>query len=402
MSSATFAVQDSPLDRLILAIGTRMMPRHLRGRLRLTLPSGRVVEVGNGQSGVSAEIHLKSYRPVWASMRRASVGFAASYIDGHWDSPDIAALLRFYLQNRSQLDQASKPVFFSSVADRVWHLLRDNDRARARKNIEAHYDLGNDFYRLWLDGTMTYSAACFSSRDQTLEDAQHAKYAAVCDALELGAGQEILEIGCGWGGFAEAAAARSAKITGITLSAEQLVYARNRLGGKAELRLEDYRDTAGAFDGIASIEMIEAVGEAHWPRYFQVLADRLKPGGAAVLQAITIDERWFPQYRRSADFIQRYIFPGGMLPTRSAMKDNAARAGLDFEMVASFGHDYARTLDLWRRNFESSWDHIAALGFDEKFRRKWRFYLDYCKAGFLENAIDVGIYRFRKLTAANS
>ena len=402
MSSATFAVQDSPLDRLILAIGTRMMPRHLRGRLRLTLPSGRVVEVGNGQSGVSAEIHLKSYRPVWASMRRASVGFAASYIDGHWDSPDIAALLRFYLQNRSQLDQASKPVFFSSVADRIWHLLRDNDRARARKNIEAHYDLGNDFYRLWLDGTMTYSAACFSSRDQSLEDAQHAKYAAVCDALELSAGQEILEIGCGWGGFAEAAAARGAKITGITLSAEQLVYARNRLGGKAELRLEDYRDTAGAFDGIASIEMIEAVGEAHWPRYFQVLADRLKPGGAAVLQAITIDERWFPQYRRGADFIQRYIFPGGLLPTRGAMKDNAARTGLDFEMIASFGHDYARTLDLWRRNFESSWDHIAALGFDEKFRRKWRFYLDYCKAGFLENAIDVGIYRFRKPTAANS
>ena len=396
MTAELLSEREDRLSRLIVAIGRRLTPRAVRGHLVLELPSGRRLELGHASQQPTAELKLHNWQPVWKSMRRAAIGFCESYMDGDWDSPDPRHVLGFYLGNREGLDRAAKPVFFRSIADRMWHLLRNNSRRGSKRNIEAHYDLGNDFYRLWLDPSMTYSAAWFGNGAATLQEAQQHKYDLVLDSLDLKSGGSLLEIGCGWGGLAEAAVARGFDVTGITLSREQLAYAQARLPGQAEFRLQDYRDTRGSFDGIASIEMIEAVGEAHWPVYFRTLHDRLKPGAAAVVQAITIDEGLFPQYSAKADFIQRYIFPGGMLPTREVLVRQAVAAGLAFETVAVFGRDYARTLAHWRDAFEAAWPDIAAQGFDERFRRKWRLYLDYCEAGFAHDAIDVGIYRFRK------
>ena len=382
------------LTMLIFGIGRRLKPRRIRGHLVVTLPSGRTIELGQASHGPSAELHLKSWQPVWAAIRRADVGFCESYIDGEWDSPDPSRLFGFYVQNRYNRDAGA--FRFRNLADKVWHMLRDNNPAGAKRNIEAHYDLGNDFYRQWLDGSMTYSAAWFGNGATELEAAQIAKYHLVLDTLDLVPGNQLLEIGCGWGGLAKEALARGAQVTGITLSQEQHRYASERLGDGADIRLQDYRDTSGTFDRIASIEMIEAVGEAHWPVYFQMLHDRLRPGGIAAIQAITINDQVFPIYRKGVDFIQRHIFPGGMLPTAGILQSQAQAAGLSFETIACFGRDYARTLSMWRENFEKSWPAIAGLGFDSRFRRKWRLYLDYCEAGFRDGVIDVGVYRFAK------
>lgn len=396
MTAEALAVRDGLLARLIVAAGQKLVPRRVQGHLLLTLPSGRQFELGCISSGPSAEIHLKSWQPVWASVRRASVGFCESYVEGHWESPDPARVIGFYLQNRDSLDHAARPIFFRSAIDRFRHVLRNNSVKGSRRNIEAHYDLGNDFYRLWLDETMTYSSAWFGGGAVELAEAQRAKYRLVIDTLGLRPGHSLLEIGCGWGGLAEEATRLGAAVTGITLSTEQLVHTRARLGDDADIRLQDYREVEGSFDRIASIEMIEAVWETHWGQYFDVLSRRLKPGGVAVLQAITIDERHFDGYRAGADFIQRHIFPGGMLPTREVIRKQTRAAGLDCEHVIGFGHDYARTLAMWRAAFEAQWPAIANLGFDERFHRKWRLYLDYCEAGFRHNAIDVGLFRLTK------
>ena len=396
MTSQSLESREALLGRLIHAIGEKLVPEQLAGGMLLVTPSGKEHRIGFTHPGMSCELRLRNWRPVYTAIRRGAVGFAESYMAGDLDSPDITAVLRFYLQNRDTLDRAGKPVFFKSLIDKLYHLLRANTRAGAKRNISAHYDLGNAFYELWLDRTMSYSSAIFRSEEESLEASQIAKYDAVLSALELKAPGRILEIGCGWGGFAEVAADRGHRVTGLTISKEQLDFARNRLGQRAELRFEDYRDSTGEYDGIASIEMIEAVGESNWPSYFRVLRDRLKPGAAAAVQAITIGERFYPGYRAATDFIQRYIFPGGMLPTKAILAEQAARAGLTFETVSCFGQDYARTLRLWRDRFEANWTAISALGFDETFRRRWRYYLCYCEAGFAEAAIDVGIYRFRR------
>jgi cyclopropane-fatty-acyl-phospholipid synthase len=283
----------------------------------------------------------------------------------------------------------------------VYHRSRSNTRAGSRANISAHYDLGNAFYRLWLDPSMTYSSALYASPHQSLETAQHAKCDRILDALELQSGQRLLEIGCGWGHFAMRAAERGAQVTGLTLSQEQLQEAqslaeRSGQNERTEFRLQDYRDTTETYDRIASVEMIEAVGEENWPDYFKTLHDRLTAGGTAVLQAITIDEAIYDTYRAKADFIQRYIFPGGTLPTHALIEQHAQAAGLTFETVELFGASYAKTLAEWRRNFHAAWPEIAKLGFDERFKRMWDYYLAYCEAGFERGTCDVGIYRLRK------
>ena len=396
MTSHTLQAREGLLGQLIAAAGRRLLPHHIEGGITVMLPSGKQHRIGYAEPGIQCDLQLRSYRPLWAAMRRGALGFAESLMSGDVESSDITAVLRFYLRNRDALNQAARPVFFKSLGDRIFHLLRANTKTGARRNISAHYDLGNEFYALWLDGTMSYSSALFSGQAQSLEAAQLAKYDLVLKALELAAPSRILEIGCGWGGFAERAAECGHHVTGLTISREQLDYARARLGERADIRFQDYRDTEEAFDAIASIEMIEAVGEANWPVYFKTLHDRLKPGGTAAVQAITIDEPHYARYRRKADFIQRYIFPGGMLPTRSILAEQAARAGLTFETVKTFGQDYARTLHMWRERFDASWAAVARLGFDEAFRRRWHYYLCYCEAGFLEGAIDVGVYRFRR------
>ena len=284
---------------------------------------------------------------------------------------------------------------------RLRHLFNRNSRAGSRRNIHAHYDIGNDFYRLWLDPSMTYSSAWFNQPEATLQQAQHAKYERIVEQLRIGADSRVLEIGCGWGGFAELAASRGAHVTGLTLSTEQRDFAEQRLlvaglGKQVDLRLQDDRETEGQFDAIASIEMFEAVGEAYWDSYFACLAQRLKSSARACVQTITIADELFARYRKGTDFIQQYIFPGGMLPSPSAFRAGAARHGLRMVDEFAFGADYGRTLATWQRNFEAQQQAVLAQGFDQQFIRTWAFYLAYCKAGFRAKSIDLFQFTLEK------
>jgi cyclopropane-fatty-acyl-phospholipid synthase len=386
-------------DLIVRALSAALSGEQVTGRLRLTLPSGRTEVFG--RDGPEAAIVFGSFEPFWRGLTRGALGVTESYLDGSIDTPDLGAALRFCLTNTTSLASIGGGILRTRLIDRLWHWRRANTKAGSRRNIAAHYDLGNDFYRLWLDPSMTYSSALYAPGADSLEAAQAAKNAAIIHALDLNPADRVLEIGCGWGGFIEAAARQGAQVTGITLSKEQLAWAERRiaqagLSDRAAIRFEDYRDCAGTYDKIASIEMIEAVGEANWPAYFKTLHDRLRPGGCAVLQAITVDERHFEAYRREPDFIQRYIFPGGMLPTIGVMETQAAQSCLSFEVVERFGGGYARTLAAWRDAFESNWPHIAAQGFDDRFRRMWIYYLTYCEVGFENGDIDVGLYRLRR------
>jgi cyclopropane-fatty-acyl-phospholipid synthase len=397
-------MSEGVLGNLILAVGRRVFPKQLKGSLELTLPSGRVVMIGQKGSGFDAELKLKNFSVVWASMKRGQLGFFERYMAGDLESRDVTALFRFYLQNRSVLDDASTGFFSTSWFDKIWHWKRDNNRKGSKENIAAHYDLGNAFYETWLDDTMSYSSAVFDGTGNSLEAAQRRKIHKVMEAAEVEPGKSYLEIGCGWGGVAEETGKAGAHLRGITLSKEQLAFAqarmkRQKLEDKTELVFEDYRDTKGLFDGIMSVEMIEAVGEAHWPAYFRTLFERLKPGGVAAIQGITIREDNYAAYRSGVDFIQRYIFPGGMLLTKDIMREQTQKAGLMFERMECFGQSYARTLAMWRDRFEAAWPRIAPMGFDERFRRMWNLYLCYCEAGFAEGVIDVGIYKLRKPAA---
>lgn len=385
----------------------RMAGRIRRGELTLRLPDGRTMCVGDPAQGPRADLTLLDASAARRLLLGGGIGMAEAYGDGLWRSSDLPALIELAIRNEGELSGNSKRnvlkgTLAAALANRLFHRSHANSRRGSRRNIAFHYDLGNDFYRLWLDPGMTYSSALYEREGQTLEDAQDAKIARVAEMLQLRPGDRVLEIGCGWGGMAEHLAGRfGVSVTGLTLSAEQLAFARGRvdragLADRVDLRLTDYRDAGGSFDRIVSIEMIEAVGEEHWPRYFATLRDRLLPGGAAVVQAITIDDARFPSYRRRCDFIQRHIFPGGLLPCPSALRAEAARAGLVVEHVETFGASYARTCANWRRRFLEAGPQVAALGFDERFRRLWDYYLAYCEAGFRAGTIDVGLWRFRK------
>ncbi len=394
-------MREGIFGNLVLAVARRLLPKNIVGLLNITLPSGRVIAFGNDTNGVTADLKLRNFSVIWASIRRAQLGFFERYLAGDVESSDPTKLFKFYIQNRDGLDQASTGVFFASLFDKLWHTKRENTRQGSRQNIAEHYDLGNDFYKLWLDDTMSYSSAIFDATTNSLESAQRLKLQHVMDAAEVKPGKDILEIGCGWGGFAESAGQAGARVHGITLSREQLSFAQARiqragLDQSCTFQFEDYRDTRGQFDSIASVEMIEAVGEAHWPSYFRTLFDRLKPGGVAAVQGITIMERNFEAYRNGVDFIQRYIFPGGMLLTKDVMREQAARAGLMLEKIECFGQSYAQTVKMWHERFEAAWPQISKQGFDERFRRMWKLYLCYCEAGFAEGIIDVGIYKLRK------
>ena len=393
-------MRQAMIEKLLVSLAGRFLPKAFKGRLDLTLPSGQVLTLGGTEPGERADLTLRNFKVLWASLRRAQLGFFERYLAGDLESKNPTAMFRFYLQNRNGLDQASS-LFSASVFDKIWHRLRDNTHQGSRDNISAHYDLGNEFYKQWLDDTMTYSSAVFDSKTNSLEAAQKLKYQKVMEIAEVRPGSKVLEIGCGWGGFAETAAKAGASLRGISLSKEQLAFANERmkrggLASKAELVFEDYRDTKGEFDAIASIEMIEAVGEPHWPAYFSTLFNRLKPGGTAAIQGITISEENYASYRSGVDFIQRYIFPGGMLLTKDLMRDQTRKAGLLLEKFECFGLSYAETLRQWRIRFEAAWPRIAPLGFDERFRKLWTLYLCYCEAGFAEGVIDVGIYKLRK------
>jgi len=378
----------------------RMLSRVEHGTLKLECPDGKLLKFGNEDPTVT--LSLKSWEPFLAAIRSGDIGFAESYLQGEWQTDNLAKLIELFIHNRNALESAIYGSWWGSLLYRLKHLFNRNSRAGSRRNIHAHYDIGNSFYTLWLDPSMTYSSALFAQPDFTLQQAQHAKYERIFSEINVGAGSQVLEIGCGWGGFAELAAKKGAHVTGLTLSTEQLDFAQKRfqyagVSEKTELRLQDYRDTEGEFDGIASIEMFEAVGEEYWESYFACIAKNLKTGGRACVQTITIADDLFERYRKGTDFIQQYIFPGGMLPSPSIFRAHALRHGLSVVNELAFGVDYARTLSLWDLAFEKALPAIQAQGFDERFIRTWKFYLAYCEAGFRARSIDLFQFTLQKI-----
>ncbi len=372
----------------------KLLSRLKHGCLEIVTPEGECLRFGEANAH-PARMVLTNWGVCSRALKSGDIGFAESYIAGEWSTPDLFSLLSVFLLNRNEVEAVIYGSFWGSLAYRIKHWFNRNTKAQAKKNIHAHYDLGNPFYQLWLDPSMTYSSALFNGdTSQSLEQAQHAKYQAMVDWIGAVPGTSILEIGCGWGGFAERAARAGARVTGLTLSTEQLAYAQARLdqqglGGLSEFRLQDYRDCQGQFDGIASIEMFEAVGEEYWPSYFECVAGNLKPGGRAAVQTIVIADKLFDRYRKSTDFIQQYIFPGGMLPSISVFTQQAERVGLRVHSMKAFGLDYARTLRLWRDRFMHQLDAVKGQGFDEPFIKTWEFYLAYCEAGFAHHNTDV-------------
>lgn len=368
------------------------------GALIIELPGGQQVRVGQG--GVVSHLRVRDHAVFGAVLARGDIGLAEAWMDELWECDDLAATLGLLASNRAVLQRAIYGNPLRLLAARMWHLLRANTRSGSRRNIEAHYDLGNSFYSLWLDETMTYSAAVFESQDERLAEAQHRKYRRILDRLGARPGQTILEIGCGWGGFAEIAAHEyGCHVHGLTLSPAQQEYAEQRAQwsgflDRACFELRDYRDIKGQYDHVVSIEMIEAVGEGYWPLFFARVADLLKPGGRCVIQSITIADELFARYRRGTDFIQRYIFPGGMLPSPAQIQRHAAAAGLIDGGDFAFGRDYARTLRQWHAAFNAHEPEVREQGYSMRFIRMWRFYLAYCEAGFMAGDIDVHQYEF--------
>ena len=390
--------------RTVLQLLTRL--RH--GCLSVRLPDGSMRRFGQGQTP-TASLHLNDWQVCSAALKSGDIGFAEGYIDGHWSSPDLAALLRLFIANRREVEDVIYGTWLGRLFYRVRHLLNRNTRGNSQKNIHAHYDLGNAFYELWLDGTMNYSSALYETPQASMQQAQLAKVRRALRMVDVKPGQRVLEIGCGWGALAEMATTEfDARLVGVTLSTEQLAWARARMSRcgvaeRADLRLQDYRDIGRdgladqSFDAICSIEMIEAVGREYWPTYFATVARLLKTGGRACIQSIVIDDEFFERYLQSTDFIQQYIFPGGCLPSPSAFRAQAEQAGLKVIDEFCFGQDYARTLQEWRQAFMAREQQVLALGFDRRFMRIWEFYLAYCEAAFAERNTDVVQYTLLKV-----
>lgn len=380
-------------------LALQLLERLQHGSLLVTFPDGQQASFGPGQ-GLHADITLHDWRCCDAALSSGDIGFAETFIDGGWTTSDLATLLDLFVINRNAIEDVVYGTWWGRLWYRLRHLLNHNSREGSRRNIHAHYDIGNAFYRLWLDASMTYSSALFPSGADSapmnsldLQAAQQAKYQRMLDELNVPPGASLLEVGCGWGGFAEFALRRDMSVTGLTLSTEQLDWARERCAAVAPdrvgLRLQDYRDCEGSFDGIVSIEMFEAVGERYWPAYFDSIKRNLKPGGRACIQTIVIDDALFKRYRRGTDFIQQYIFPGGMLPSPAVFREHVARAGLTVCNELAFGHDYALTLRMWRAKFLEHLDVVQAQGFDDAFVRTWLFYLCYCEAAFRHHNTNV-------------
>jgi cyclopropane-fatty-acyl-phospholipid synthase len=383
----------------------RLLGRIQGGTLDVQLPDGSQLHFGEAsEGGRRAALRLLSWDVCSAALKRGDIGFAESYIAGDWTTPDLVALLELFIANRDTIESMIYGTWWGGLAYRIKHLLNRNSRRGSAKNIHAHYDIGNPFYKLWLDETMNYSSALFEGDlQQPMAQAQHAKVRRALRECAVQPGQRVLEIGCGWGALAEKAAAEfGARVTGVTLSSEQLAWAQERLAAQglaaqADLRLQDYRDIADEpFDAICSIEMFEAVGREYWASYFKTVHDKLKPGGRACIQTITIRDELFERYVKTSDFIQQYIFPGGLLPSPSAFRAEAAKAGLAVCNELAFGPDYAETLRRWRVDFLSRDAQVRRLGFDTRFMRIWEFYLGYCEAAFATGNTNVMQFTLRR------
>ena len=413
-SSSTVSRVSASLSSLTLPGGTpaaartvlQLLTRLKRGSLHVQLPDGSDRHFGLGEAP-AANLRLHNWNVCSASLKSGDIGFAESFIAGDWTSHNLSDLLSVLIVNRKEVEDVIYGSWLGRFAYRIKHLLNRNTKTNSRKNIHAHYDLGNAFYGLWLDGTMNYSSGIFETPQTSMKDAQDAKVRRALTRAHVKPGDRVLEIGCGWGALAEMAATEfDASIVGVTLSTEQLTWANARMAragaaDKADLRLQDYRDIGKTsadepFDAICSIEMVEAVGRAYWPEYFQTVARLLKPGGHACVQSIVIADELFERYISSTDFIQQYIFPGGCLPCPKEFRAQARLAGLEVVDEFSFGQDYARTLKLWREQFMAQESRVLQLGFDKRFIRIWEFYLAYCEAAFVQANTDVVQYTLRK------
>jgi cyclopropane-fatty-acyl-phospholipid synthase len=372
------------------------------GRLDVDMPDGERFRFQGTRPGPQAHMIIRDLSFARRLAKGGELGIAEAFLSGEWDSPDLTQFLELFCVNQHVIARLLEGKPLVRLFQMARHWLNRNTRSGSRRNIHAHYDLGNSFYSAWLDKTMTYSSALFAGQTADLAAAQTAKYGALAKQIGLAPDHHVLEIGCGWGGFAEFAGREvGCRVTGLTISKEQFDFASKRiqaagLGDRVDIKMLDYRDETGTFDRIASIEMFEAVGEEYWPTYFQQLRDRLTPSGVAGLQVITIQDALFKSYRSELDFIRRYVFPGGMLPTPTIMRDMGARYGLNLSAERAFGLDYARTLSHWRDRFRSAWPQLIPLGFDEQFRRLWEYYLSYCEAGFRAGTIDVRQMIFAK------
>ncbi len=372
------------------------------GRLDMVLPDGRVFRTEGTKPGPVAELHIHNNDIFGRLIREGDLGFCEAYLDGWWSTPDLQAFMDLVHADNEEVYDGFLGMKLVRAYEMLRFWLQSNSKRQAKKNISYHYDLGNEFYGLWLDDTMTYSSAKFDTGQESLEAAQTLKYASMVDQMGAQPGDHVLEIGCGWGGFAEyAAKERGLKVTGLTISKEQHDYAVERmeragLSDRVEIKLQDYRDERGTYDGIASIEMFEAVGEKYWPVYFDTLRERLKPGRNATLQIITVQDRRWEIYKRGVDFIQKYIFPGGMLPAPKILRQQVDQAGLEVAGSIEFGESYSQTLRRWHETFDARWDDVAKLGFDDRFRRMWDFYLCSCAAAFRFGVTDVTQITVRK------
>jgi cyclopropane-fatty-acyl-phospholipid synthase len=381
----------------------KLLSKLQAGQLTLVTPSGQTLIFTGKNDGIAAEIKIHDWIVCKACLKSGDIGFAETFMSGHWDSPDIESLLRLFLINRQVIEKAIYGSWWGRLGYRIKHWLHKNSKEGSRKNIHAHYDIGNSFYSLWLDPSMTYSSAIFEQENMSLLDAQKTKYNKIISSTGVLPGERLLEIGCGWGGLMEAAKTKNIDIDCLTISQEQAHYAKERAEGldasfqsQSNIILKDYRDHNEQYDGVASIEMFEAVGQAYWPSYFEMVYRCLKPGKKACIQSIVIAEELFDKYQRSSDFIQQYVFPGGMLPTISLFKESAEKAGLIVETVYSFGSDYQKTLCMWHDKFNAALDEIKSQGFDDRFIRLWNLYLMYCAAGFAEKSTDVIQFTLKK------
>ena len=378
------------------ALLDKWLSRIEAGELRAVFPSNFQKVYSGGQVGPTADIKINSWKLVPRLLLSGDMGLAESFLSGEWETSNLTQLILLGDINERALGNAVTPSKFINLIEKLRHQRRDNSKRGSRRNIAAHYDLGNEFYSHWLDNSMSYSSALFTDFGEELEVGQNRKYQRLAKALKLKEGDQVLEIGCGWGGFAEIAAKDyKCNVVGITLSNEQAKFAQrrmqeNQLSNLVDIRIEDYRDVQGSFDKIVSIEMFEAVGEEHWRNYFETIKTRLKPGGLAGIQSITIANEFFETYKRRPDFIQKYIFPGGILPSEDKLNNAVSSAGLKILDDYYFGKSYAETLRRWQSTFEQKWDDLKNLGFDEKFQKMWRYYLSYCEAGFESGHINVG------------
>ena len=376
-----------------------MMSNIRKGSVTIVTPEEKFLKYTGIEEGEHVSIRINEWKFCEDIFMKGDIGLGESYISGYWDCGNINNLIKFGIENYNELERVIKGSLLKILFFRIKHFLNRNSRKGSLKNVHAHYDIGNEFYQLWLDPSMTYSSAIFNSTDEELLSAQENKYERILKKLKLKNGDHILEVGCGWGGFMEYAARNGFKVTGVTISKEQYEFAKKRLskfGNLAKVKLQDYRDIDGKYNHIVSIEMFEALGEKYWKKYFKMLFSILKPGGKLIVQSITINNNDFFSYRKCSDFIQQYIFPGGMLPSPKIFKDVAVKQGFIYRGDLEFGRDYGITLKRWEENFSSVLSRVKKLGFDDKFIRTWRFYLKYCQGGFEANKISVFQFSFTK------